>query len=135
MGWASGLVVTTTGMQQQEKELVKEAVEAGGGRYSPNLSTKRTTHLVTHPTVSNMSEKLAAVVADKQQPQQTQQRYATVRLVNLKWIETSCHAGTKADEADFVPHITSEQVHHPTSSQLHPGLNIIQDNQAATRHF
>jgi hypothetical protein len=31
-GWASGLVVTTTGMQQQDKDLVKQAVEAGGGR-------------------------------------------------------------------------------------------------------
>lgn len=78
-----------------------------------------------------MSEKLAAVVADKQQPQQTQQRYASLQLVNLKWIETSCHGGIKADEIDFMPRIVSELVRHPTSSQLHPGLNIIQDDQAA----
>lgn len=104
-----------------------------GFRYSPNLSNKRTTHLVTHPTVSIMSEKLAAVVADKQQPQPQQQRYASLCLVNLEWIKTSCRAGTKAHEAGFMPDITYELVCSSVSSQQHSDFLIIHIHQAAAQ--
>jgi hypothetical protein len=83
-----------------------------------------------------MSEKLAAVVADKQQPQPQQQRYASLRLVNLEWIKTSCRAGTKAQEAGFMPDITSELVCSSVSSQQHSDFLIIHNHQAAAQqHF
>ncbi|KAF6261675.1 hypothetical protein COO60DRAFT_745167 [Scenedesmus sp. NREL 46B-D3] len=98
--WAAGLTVTTTGLNQQEKQAVKSDVEAAGGRYSPNLS-KRTTHLVTSDVVSSLSDKLAAAAA-------AGGRF-NARIVSIGWIAAGSAGKGKAAEVQYAPALPGAQ--------------------------
>ncbi|PNH08172.1 hypothetical protein TSOC_005326 [Tetrabaena socialis] len=82
--WAAGSVVTTSGLNKDDKTRVQRTIKAAGGDYSPNLS-KRCTHIVTKPGVQ--SDKLTAA---RDRPELFPQS-----IVLIEWLER-CSLGPLA---------------------------------------
>ncbi|KAL0037489.1 hypothetical protein WJX79_010802 [Trebouxia sp. C0005] len=91
--WAEGLHLTVTGLSKDQHKQVRDVVEAGGGRYSPNFS-KRCTHLVVAAEQSDASQLklyLASINKDKWHAQ----------AVRFEWLLECASQSRQVDENAF----------------------------------
>ncbi|KAL0036499.1 hypothetical protein WJX77_010236 [Trebouxia sp. C0004] len=91
--WAEGLHLTVTGLSKDQRKQVRDVVEAGGGRYSPNFS-KRCTHLIVSTEQSDASQLklyLASINKDKWHAQ----------AVRFEWLLECASQSRQVDEDAF----------------------------------